>query len=59
MSGIFQQGAFEEAWQTRPSTRGLAASGRWSWPVSLAVIGGLSVLGWSAAILGLARFLGA
>lgn len=54
----FQHGALDQAWQATRAGTVRAAIGRWSWPVSLTVIAGFSVLGWSAIIFGIARLIG-
>lgn len=58
MSGTYQQSA-DEIWRGGFAARAPGKAGPWSWPVSLAFIGGLSLLGWSAAVWGLVRLLGA
>jgi len=55
----FQHGTLDQAWDTAPARRAGSVVGRWSWPVSLAVIAGLSVLGWWAIVAGIARLLAA
>ena len=52
----YQHGTLDQAWDT---ARAGSVVGRWSWPVSLAVIAGLSVLGWWAIVAGIARLLAA
>jgi len=60
MSGTYQQGAFEQVWQGGFAARRSARrQGPWSWPVSLAVIASLSLLGWTGAITALLYLLGA
>ncbi|GIK99468.1 MAG: hypothetical protein BroJett029_36770 [Alphaproteobacteria bacterium] len=55
----YQHGTLDQAWETARGRHAAGAVGRWSWPVSLAVIAGLSALGWGAIIVGIARLLAA
>lgn len=55
MSQAFQHGTLDHVWPADRAAGARGPVGRWSWPVSLAIIVGLSVLGWSAAIVGVSR----
>lgn len=60
MSGMFHDGALDQVWPVHAARQPFrATAGRWSWPVSLAVIAGLSVAGWGAIFIGLARLFAA